>query len=69
MTMRRVDVMTRPVLGITIAIHRDSETREYRVRILGRPEADYFTDDKSDAYGVMMEMFDRASQDYWHEHA
>lgn len=32
-----------------INIYKDSEFNEYSVRIIGKPEADYFTDDKDDA--------------------
>lgn len=32
-----------------IVIHYNSEYNEYRVRIIGKPEADYFTSDKNDA--------------------
>lgn len=35
-----------------IAIHHDTVTGEYRVRIIGNPAADYFTTDKQDAFST-----------------
>ncbi|KGK41041.1 hypothetical protein LH51_17570 [Nitrincola sp. A-D6] len=35
-----------------INVYRDSEFNEYSVRIIGKPEADYFTDDKDDAFAT-----------------
>lgn len=34
---------------VTVIVQRSTELQEYRVRIQGRPDADYFTDDRHDA--------------------
>jgi hypothetical protein len=39
-----------------IVIHYNAEYSEYRVRITGKPEADYFTSDKADAYATGQQM-------------
>lgn len=39
-----------------VTVHRDSSTGEYRARIKGRPEADYFTDTRADAEDTALAM-------------
>lgn len=39
-----------------IVIHYNAEYGEYRVRITGKPEADYFTTDKNDAFATGQQM-------------
>ena len=48
-------------MPVTVTISRRNEHGEYRVKIAGRPEADYFTDDLQDARGTAHEI---ASQWY-----
>jgi hypothetical protein len=36
----------------TVHIRYDSEWKEYTARIVGKPECDYYTDSRSDAFGT-----------------
>ncbi len=37
-------------------VYWDAEWQEYIVKLKGNPNADYYTDDKADAYGTAKEM-------------
>lgn len=43
--------------GVTITVHRVTETNEYRVRQSDNHNADYFTSSKEDALGTAWLMF------------
>ena len=68
MSIRKVNEVTNPSLGIVVTIYRDSESKDYLVRDENRPDLDCFTSDKSDAYSMMNKMFARASWQHWRDH-
>lgn len=49
MAMRKIDQLVDSNTGVVVTVHYDSECKEYRVRIAGNPDADYFTNDLLDA--------------------
>ncbi len=54
MTRREIDKMDGPT-GSAI-LYYDPEFNEFIVRIVGKPAADYFTDDEADARATMERM-------------
>lgn len=53
MGLRRIETIANTVEGLVAKVYRDSKWREYRVKFFHdgtyQAEADYHTDDKSDA--------------------
>lgn len=55
---RAIAMYTSTITGRTARAYYDAELREYRIKLLGSPHADYFTDDKDDAIATMKAMAD-----------
>ena len=59
MAWRKIDQSTNPTTGIVVTVHHETVYKEYRVRIVGMPQTDYFTDDLLDANNAAKFMLDR----------
>ena len=56
MTLRKQLLLTTPAGSPAVRVDYDSGYAEYRVRLVGCPDADYFTDDPSDALSTARAM-------------
>jgi hypothetical protein len=56
MASRKIKNQPASLIGSPVAIYYDPECSEYQVRISGRPDDTYFTDDKADAFSTAQYM-------------
>jgi hypothetical protein len=56
MTARKIKTQPPSLAGSPVSIYYDSDYEEYQVRIKGRPDDTYFTDDKADAVSTAIHM-------------
>lgn len=56
MTARKIKTQPPSLEGSPVSIYYDSDYEEYQVRIKGRPDDTYFTDDKADAVSTAIHM-------------
>lgn len=63
MAWRKIDQLVNSTVGVIVTVHYDTETKEFRVSLMGHPESDYFTDDRLDACATKNLMFDREVKD------
>lgn len=56
MAARKIKNQPASIIGSPVAIYYDSDYGEYQVRIAGRPDDTYFTDDKNDAFSTAQHM-------------
>jgi len=56
MAARKIKNQPASLIGSPVAIYYDPDYSEYQVRISGRPDDTYFTDDKADAFSTAQHM-------------
>jgi len=50
--MRKIATVRNESTGKTVNIYRDTEYDQFVCKLVGSPKADYFTDDKDDAFAT-----------------